>query len=44
MGRNGISQLPVVEENDNGKVIGTLNKKDVMAVYNKAVLNREDVE
>jgi len=44
MGRNGISHLPVVEENDNGKVIGTLNKKDVMAVYNKAVLSREEVE
>ena len=32
MGRNGISHLPVVEENDNRKIIGTLNKKDVMAV------------
>jgi len=44
MGRYGISHLPVVEENDNGKVIGTLDKKDVMAVYNKAVLSREEVE
>jgi CIC family chloride channel protein len=42
MGRSGISHLPVVEENDNRKIIGTLNKKDVMAVYNKAVFNRED--
>jgi CIC family chloride channel protein len=44
MGRNGISHLPVVEENDIGKIIGTLNKKDVMAVYNRAVLGREGVE
>ena len=44
MGRYGISHLPVVEEDDNGKVIGTLNKKDVMAVYNKAVLSREGAE
>ena len=40
MGRNGISHLPVVEEDNDGKVIGTLNKKDVMAVYNRAVLSR----
>ena len=44
MGRYGISHLPVVEEDDNGKVVGTLTKKDVMAVYNKAVLSREGVE
>jgi CIC family chloride channel protein len=44
MGRSGISHLPVVEENDVGKIIGTLNKKDVMAIYNKAVLGREGVE
>jgi len=44
MGRNAISHLPVVEENDNGKIIGTLSKKDVMAVYNRAVLGREGVE
>ena len=44
MGRNGISHLPVVEENDNRKIIGTLNKKEVMAIYNKAVLGREGVE
>jgi CIC family chloride channel protein len=41
MGSNGISHLPVVEENDNSKIIGTLSKKDVMAVYNRAVLGRE---
>jgi CIC family chloride channel protein len=44
MGRNGISHLPVMDENDSGKVIGTLNKKDVMAVYNKAVFGAEEVE
>ena len=44
MGRNGISHLPVVEEEDDSKVIGTLNKKDVMAVYNKAVFHRDEME
>jgi CIC family chloride channel protein len=44
MGRYGISHLPVVEEDDNGKVVGTLIKKDVMVVYNKAVLGKEEVE
>ena len=43
MGRSGISHLPVVEEEDNRKVVGTLNKKDVMAVYNRAVINREEM-
>ncbi len=43
MGRNGISHLPVVEEEDDRKIVGTLNKKDVMAVYNKAVINREEM-
>ncbi|MCJ7500797.1 chloride channel protein [bacterium] len=43
MGRNGISHLPVVEEDDREKVIGTLNKKDVMDVYNRAVINREEM-
>jgi CIC family chloride channel protein len=44
MGRYGISHLPVVEEDDKGKVIGTLDKKNVMAAYNKAVINREEME
>jgi CIC family chloride channel protein len=44
MGRYGISHLPVVEEDDNGKVVGTLIKKDVMVVYNKAFLGKEEVE
>ncbi|MDF1526486.1 MAG: chloride channel protein [bacterium] len=43
MGRNGISHLPVVEEDDREKVIGTLNKKDVMDIYNRAVINREEM-
>ncbi len=42
MGRYGISHLPVVEEDNDGRVIGSLNKKDVMAVYNKAVLHRDE--
>ncbi len=40
MGRNGISHLPVVDESDSKKILGTLDKKDVMAVYNRAVLGR----
>jgi CIC family chloride channel protein len=41
MGRRGISQLPVVAESDNRKVIGTVSKRDVLAAYDKAVVNRE---
>lgn len=44
MGRYGVSHLPVVEENDNGKIVGTLSKKDVMAAYNKTVLSRGEEE
>ena len=44
MGRNGISHLPVVDEEDNRKVVGTLTKKDVMAIYNRAVINREEMK
>jgi CIC family chloride channel protein len=40
MGGRGISQLPVVEE-ENGKVIGTVSQRDVMAAYEKAILKRE---
>ena len=41
MGSTGISQLPVVAEDDGKKVIGTVSQRDVMAAYDKAVLNRE---
>jgi CIC family chloride channel protein len=41
MGGRGISQLPVVAEDDSRKVIGTLSKKDVLAAYDKAVFQRE---
>ena len=41
MGSTGISQLPVVAEKDSSKVIGTVSQRDVMAAYDKAVLNRE---
>jgi CIC family chloride channel protein len=41
MGSRGISQLPVVAEDDSRKVIGTLSKKDVLAAYDKAVFHRE---
>ncbi|MGD8504710.1 MAG: chloride channel protein [Syntrophobacterales bacterium] len=41
MGGRGISQLPVVAESDNRKVIGTVSKRDVLAAYDKAVVHRE---
>ncbi|UCG38857.1 MAG: chloride channel protein [bacterium] len=41
MGSRGISQLPVVADDDGRKVIGTVSKRDVMAAYDKAVLKRE---
>lgn len=41
MGSRGISQLPVVAEDNSRKVIGTLSKKDVLAAYDKAVFHRE---
>ena len=41
MGRRGISQLPVVAEDSAIKVIGTVNKKDVLAAYEKTVVRRE---
>ena len=44
MGRNGISLLPVVNESDERKIVGTLNKKDVIEVYNRAVLGREGID
>ena len=41
MGSGGFSQLPVTTEDDGRKVIGTVSQRDVMAAYDKAVLNRE---
>jgi CIC family chloride channel protein len=41
MSSRGISQLPVVAEDNSSKVIGTVSKRDVMAAYDKAVLHRE---
>jgi CIC family chloride channel protein len=37
----GISQLPVVREGDSRDLLGTLREKDVLAAYNKAILQRE---
>jgi CIC family chloride channel protein len=37
----GISQLPVVGEEDEKKVIGILRDKDVIAAYDKAIIRRE---
>jgi CIC family chloride channel protein len=41
MGRRGISQLPVVAKDSAIKVIGTVNKKDVLAAYEKTIVRRE---
>jgi CIC family chloride channel protein len=41
MGRKGISQLPVLADHSDKKVIGTVSKKDVLAAYEKAVVRRE---
>ncbi|MBW2135228.1 MAG: chloride channel protein [Deltaproteobacteria bacterium] len=41
MGSRQIAQLPVVADDHPRKVIGTVNEKDVVAAYNKAVFRRE---
>ncbi len=41
MGSRGISQLPVISDDDGRKIIGTVSQRDVLAAYDKAVLNRE---
>ena len=41
MGLRGISQLPVVAEDSGIKVVGTVNKKDVLAAYEKTTVRRE---
>jgi predicted transcriptional regulator len=41
MGFRGISQLPVVAEDNGIKVVGTVNKKDVLAAYEKTTVRRE---
>jgi CIC family chloride channel protein len=42
MSSKGVSQLPVVAEDDPARIVGTVNQKDVMRAYNKAVLMREE--
>jgi CIC family chloride channel protein len=42
MSSKGISQLPVVAEDDPARIVGTVSQKDVMTAYNKAVLQREE--
>jgi CIC family chloride channel protein len=41
MSEKGVSQLPVVSEENRHKLLGTLRHKDVMAAYDRAVLRRE---
>jgi len=41
MGKQGISQLPVVGGVNGRKLIGTLREKDLLAAYDKAVIRQE---
>ncbi len=41
MSDSGISQLPVVSEENGKKLVGTLRDKDIMAAYDKAVIRHE---
>jgi CIC family chloride channel protein len=41
MSARGISQLPVVSEENHRVLVGYLDKKDVISAYDKAVLRRE---
>lgn len=41
MSARGISQLPVLGPGPDGRVIGALREKDVLAAYDKAVVRRE---
>ena len=41
MSSKGISQLPVVDDNDHRLLIGCLREKDVIAAYDNEVLQRE---
>jgi CIC family chloride channel protein len=41
MSSRGVSQLPVVSEKDSRDLLGALREKDVLAAYDKAILERE---
>lgn len=41
MSSKGVSQLPVVSEKDSRDLLGSLREKDVLAAYDKAILERE---
>jgi len=42
MGLAGVSQLPVVAQNDEGRVLGVIHDRDIMAAYNRAALAMEE--
>jgi CIC family chloride channel protein len=42
-GELNIDQLPVVDEKDNSKLIGTISKNDVIEIYNQQVFKRDMV-
>ena len=42
-GELNIDQLPVVDEKDNNKLIGTISKNDVIEIYNQQVFKRDMV-
>jgi CIC family chloride channel protein len=42
MSEKGILQLPVVAEDDPGKIVGTVNQKDLLRAHNRAVLQGDE--
>ena len=40
IGFKNIEQLPVVDKNNPGKIIGILSRRDIFAAYNKALIDR----
>jgi CIC family chloride channel protein len=40
IGFKNIEQLPVVDENNPGRIIGILSRRDIFAAYNKALIDR----
>ncbi len=44
MGRTGVSQLPVVDQHNLKRVIGTVHEKDITAAYNRATLSISQIK
>ena len=39
LGVNDIGRIPVIENNDTGKLIGLITRKNIISTYNKALKN-----